>query len=204
MRSNKRIHLYPFFCVSFTRVICYNQLALLLLLCLSWEKVSQVFTIWWLVFSVKRVQLTKWWWLVFWVKTVQLTKWWWLVFSVKTIQLTKWWWLVFSVKTVQRNAQWLSVVEVLWVRAWLAALTDPFLRLLWNVNMKKWNSDGQPFRSYLGQFSNGIRKPNHLSIGFGLQWGSEIRPFKIQNNWKSRLFEDWISDGLVFKGWAIA
>ena len=26
LRSNKRIHWYPFFCVSFTRVICYDQL----------------------------------------------------------------------------------------------------------------------------------------------------------------------------------
>ena len=29
LRSNERIHLYPFFCVSFIRVICYDQLALL-------------------------------------------------------------------------------------------------------------------------------------------------------------------------------
>ena len=26
LRSNKRIHLYPFFCASFTRVICYDQI----------------------------------------------------------------------------------------------------------------------------------------------------------------------------------
>jgi hypothetical protein len=38
--------------------------------------------------------------------------------------------LGFSVKTVQRKAQWLKVVDVLWVNAWLAALTEPFLRLL--------------------------------------------------------------------------
>ena len=28
LRSNERIHLYSFFCVSFTRVICYDQLTL--------------------------------------------------------------------------------------------------------------------------------------------------------------------------------
>jgi hypothetical protein len=34
------------------------------------------------------------------------------------------------VSTVQRKAQWLSVVDVLCVSAWLAALTDTFFRLL--------------------------------------------------------------------------
>ena len=29
LRLNERIHLYPFFCVSFTRVICYDQLTLI-------------------------------------------------------------------------------------------------------------------------------------------------------------------------------
>ena len=42
----------------------------------------------------------------------------------------RWWCAGFSVSTVQRNAQWLRVVEVLWVKAWLAALTELFLRLL--------------------------------------------------------------------------
>ena len=32
-----------------------------------------------------------------------------------------------------------------------------------------------------------------------IQWGSGIQPFEIQKNLKSRLFEGWISNGLVFK-----
>ena len=34
------------------------------------------------------------------------------------------------------------------------------------------------------------------------QWGSEIQPFKIWKHLKSGLFEDWISNGQVCKGWA--
>ena len=35
LRLNKRIHLYPFFCVSFIRVICYDQLALPLIIIIT-------------------------------------------------------------------------------------------------------------------------------------------------------------------------
>ena len=37
-----------------------------------------------------------------------------------------------------------------------------------------------------------------------LQWGSEIQQFEIQKYWKSRLFEDRISSGLVFNAIALA
>ena len=32
-----------------------------------------------------------------------------------------------------------------------------------------------------------------------VQLGSEILPLEIQEHWKSGLFEDWISNGLVLK-----
>ena len=45
-----------------------------------------------------------------------------------------------------------------------------------------------------GKFSLLINQPLNVQL-LDVQWGSEIRQFKIQKNSKSGLFEGWISNG---------
>ena len=55
---------------------------------------------------------------------------------------------------MQRKAQWLSVVDVLWVRAWLAALTELFLRLLCKKRMFQRSAD----------FKKGLKPGNEILV----------------------------------------
>ena len=55
------------------------------------------------------------------------------------------------------------------------------------------------FVHMIGQTIQNVKVQNLHVLVFWEQWGSEIQTFKIWKHLKSRLFEDQISNGQVFK-----